>query len=884
MLPPLINIAPFRDAIENNRLILTANQRLAAQIQQAWGKSIYDKAQVWKAPRVMSLEHWLSFCWNELVDKNHTLVRGCAQVGRLQNLFYWEKAIAQHQNDADQSFATMANDCFDLLQRWKIEIDQVDEQSSAIYKFKQWAKTYQSLLDKNKLITTASTWRLVGEAFKQHVFATEPNIYLYGFQSIPPLQQWVMDHATSEVIEIEARGNSASVSKVECPEPTAELETAAKWAAQQLLKDPNQHIGLVVPDLNNRVLEVARIINEALASNNCSTAVNISAGVKLAETPILQSALALLEMTEFQLPIAQWLDILNSPYSHFNHLPIQFRVDCELEIRTSKKHEIGLDRFIHIIRGQQANLADSDSLQPQLQPLYDIQQLIRQSSSSEQSFIKWAEFFNQYTTMLGWPGIKQPSSLQYQQIQYWEKLLGLLVELDNLGIEVDRSKALGFLQKLANEQLFHPQTGDAPLQILGLLEAVGLQFDQLWITGMDNTNFPASGSMDPVLSASYQRRFNMPFSVPENELKIAQNLLSGFAINSKNLILSYPLTDGNTPLDQSPLIKQFNLHNLHVTENENLPVWLNQSYLCDLQIDMGYSFNAEKEPIRGGSSILKNQSCCPFNAFAIHRLWAKALEQPTLGLEAMDRGSIVHEILYRLWNQWEKSTVFCALSEQQLSNQLSATIDDVLTEQAPKSPILLGDNFRQLEKQRLTKIIKQWLEIERQRPPFEVKQTEQKKQLSFGELNISLIMDRMDTVNNETLVIDYKTGTVKDNVWQGDRPIDPQLPLYILASNPQPTGCAFALLKGNEQKYIGISKDPIVDGVKASENWQQQVEYWRLSIENLAQEFVEGKAILHCFNKDQFNYQTDLIPLNRWNEQQDVERLKEAKKVKYATE
>ena len=879
MLPSLINIAPFQDAIGNNQLILTANQRLAAQIQQAWGTSINNKTQVWKAPRVMSLEHWLNFCWNELLDQNHQLVNGCAQIGRQQNHFYWEQAIAKHDDSLDQSFATMANDCFNLIQRWNIEIEQVDDQTTAFYKFKQWAKSYQSLLGKNNLLTIASSWRLVGEAFKQQVFATESKIYLYGFQSIPPLQQWVMDQATTEVIVIESTGDFASVSKVECPEPAVELKTAAKWAAQQLLKDPNQRIGIVVPDLNNRVLEVARVINEALAANHCSTAVNISAGVKLAETPILQFALALLEMTEFQLPVAEWLGILNSPYSHFNHLPIQFRVDCELEIRKTKKHEIGLDRFIQIIRGQQANLADPDSLQPQLQPLYDVQQLIRQSSSSEQTFIQWAELFNQYITKLGWPGIKQPNSLQYQQIQYWQKLLGLLVELDNLGIEINRSKALGYLQKLANEQLFHPQTGDAPLQVLGLLEAVGLQFDQLWITGMDNTNFPASGSMNPVLSASYQRRYKMPFSVPENELKIAKNLLSGYAINSKNLILSYPLSDGNTPLDQSPLIKQFNQQNKQDTENKDLPAWLNQAYLCDLQMDMGYPFSAEKEPIRGGSSILKNQSSCPFNAFAIHRLWAKALEQPAVGLEAMDRGSIVHEILYRLWNQWKKSTVLCALSDQQLSKQISSTIDDVLTEQAPKSPILLGDKFRQLEKHRLTKIINQWLEIERQRQPFEVQQTEQKKQLSFGELHISLVMDRMDTVDNETLVIDYKTGSVKANIWLGDRPVDPQLPLYILASNPQPTGCAFALLKGNEQKYIGISKDQIVDGVKAAENWQQQVEHWRQSIENLAQEFVEGKAILHCFNKDQFNYQTDLIPINRWNEQQDIERLKEAKKV-----
>lgn len=880
MLPPLINIAPFRDAIEKNQLILTANQRLAAQIQQAWGRSISAKNQVWKTPRVMSLEHWLSFCWNELVDQNHDLVNGYAQIGRLQNIFYWEQAIAKQDDGLDQSFATMANDCFELCQRWNIEADQIDDQSTAVNKFKRWAKTYQSILDKKQLLTSPSTWSKVAEGFAQHGLNTENSIYLYGFQSIPPLQQRVLEAATSDIIPIEVMGESASISKYECPEPKVELEIAAKWAAQQLLNDPNQRIGLIIPDLNNRVSETARLINEALAANNCSTAVNISAGVKLSETPLLQSALSLLEMTQYKLPIAHWLRIVNSPYWHFNHLPIQFKVDCELQLRETKKYDLSLDKFTQIIRAQQSKLDDQDSIQLQLQPLYDVQQLIRQTAKAKKTFAQWAEFFKQFTAQLGWPGLKQPNSLQYQQIQYWEKLLGFFSELDNLAIDISRSKALSYLQKLANEHLFHPQTGDAPLQVLGILEAVGLQFDQLWITGMHSDNFPASGSINPVLSASYQRQHKMPFSVPEKELNIAKTLLSNFAINSNQLYVSYPITDGKTPLEQSPLICHYEQQNLHtIVGDMALHNWLDQPYSCDINIDAGHPYSAPKEPIRGGSSILKNQSTCPFNAFAIHRLWAKEFEQPAIGLEAIDRGSIVHEILYRLWNQWQSSKVFLALNKQQLNDQLSTTIDTVLIEQATKNPILLGDNFKQLEKQRLCKLIHQWLEIERQRPPFEVKETEQKKQLSLGELSISLIMDRLDTVEDETLVIDYKTGSVKSDVWLGDRPEDPQLPLYILASNPQPQGCAFASLKGNEQKFIGISNNHIIKGIKVADNWDLQLQDWQQSIDNLAQEFIQGKALLHSYNTAQFNFQAELLPLNRWHEQQDIKRLTEAKKV-----
>ena len=84
MLSPLINIAPFRDAIAKNQLILTANQRLAMQIKQAWGQlSLEQNNPVWRSPRVMSFDHWLQFLWNELQDQNHPLVSQLSILGTI---------------------------------------------------------------------------------------------------------------------------------------------------------------------------------------------------------------------------------------------------------------------------------------------------------------------------------------------------------------------------------------------------------------------------------------------------------------------------------------------------------------------------------------------------------------------------------------------------------------------------------------------------------------------------------------------------------------------------------------------------------------------------------------------------------------------------------
>mgnify|MGYP000055611389 FL=1 len=153
MLSPLINIAPFRDAIAENQLILTANQRLAMQIKQAWGQLSQDQnTPVWRSPRVMSIEHWLMFLWDELKDQNHPLVSQLSIVGNMQNQYYWEKALTQGQSDLtlDLSFASMAANCHDLLQRWTLNYNEITESSSSLDKFKHWATQYQNLLNKNK--------------------------------------------------------------------------------------------------------------------------------------------------------------------------------------------------------------------------------------------------------------------------------------------------------------------------------------------------------------------------------------------------------------------------------------------------------------------------------------------------------------------------------------------------------------------------------------------------------------------------------------------------------------------------------------------------------------------------------------------------------------
>ncbi len=61
-------------------------------------------------------------------------------------------------------------------------------------------------------------------------------------------------------------------------------------------------------------------------------------------------------------------------------------------------------------------------------------------------------------------------------------------------------------------------------------------------------------------------------------------------------------------------------------------------------------------PLRGGAAILQNQAACPFRAFAVHRLSAKAIESPHDGFDYRERGQLVHDTLAAFWTSLSEPT------------------------------------------------------------------------------------------------------------------------------------------------------------------------------------------------------------------------------------
>jgi len=258
---------------------------------------------------------------------------------------------------------------------------------------------------------------------------------------------------------------------------------------------------------------------------------------------------------------------------------------------------------------------------------------------------------------------------------------------------------------------------------------------------------------------------------------------------------------------------------------------------------------AIKNKLKFSSSLLHDQSACPFRAFAKHRLHADILEDPDDILDAAGRGSLIHRVLEYLWRELKTSDNLQSLSETKLDDIVSSIVAEAIENNKSKKPETFKPWFIHLEKIRLRDLLKEWLKIESNRSEFEILEREEKKIVTFRGIEFHLRVDRIDKLADDSyLIIDYKSGKATKNNWEKDRPKEPQLPLYAITSEYSLSGLAYAILKSGELRFDGFAEDdnifPEQTKVKVC-SMKDRLDDWENILGNLTDEFVKGVAVVN---------------------------------------
>src|SRR6266850_1479909 len=449
---------------------------------------------------------------------------------------------------------------------------------------------------------------------------------------------------------------------------------------------------------------------------------------------------------------------------------------------------------------------------------------------------EWARHFSALLDAAGFPGERTLDSDEFQTRAKWHEMLGELAKLERIADKMSFNSAFATLNRLCADTLFQPETPDAPIQILGVLEAQGQRFDCLWVAGLTDVTWPRDAHPNPFIPLALQKKAGIPQASAETSLAYDRRITDEWKAAAAEVVFSHPTKDEDRDLAPPPLTAAIAEAPIAVPDYPRYRDLVFAARKLETFEDWrAPRVTAGKQ--RGGTRVLADQAMCPFRAFARWRLGAEEMEEPSSGLDARDRGKLMHALMREIWTR--------VRSHSNLDKDLSTVIAQAAAT-AVKEMGLEG-RFAELERERLARLAREWLEVESKRAPFEVLHLEEERELSVAGMQFKSRIDRMDKLLDEKgghVLIDYKTGGMMNpRHWQGPRPDDPQLPLYAVAAPQELAAVAFAKLRAGEMRFMGWSRaEHLLPKVEIYRDWPKLLAQWKADAEALGSAFVAGDA------------------------------------------
>lgn len=849
-------------AIAQGALVVTPNRRLARVLQRAFDAARQAAGRcAWLTPTILPYPAWLQTLWHTVHDDaaptDAPLLLTPAQAAQL-----WRGVVdAEGPMLLDpHGAATLAAEAWSLAHEWGSGAESwrawrapADESNDAAV-FARWAEAYLGQLRRAGAHDLAQVPDVLS-ARAGSMAARSGATILAGFTELSPQQHRLcaaLVEAGADVRRIDTLPERvAAATRTLAASPRDEVAAALDWARERVRRRPDARIGIVVEDLAARRDEVVALAVDLL----CPGAIlpgapsqplpfEISLGIPLASHSLVVAALDLITLGETRLAAGAAALLLRSPYLAEADRQWAARARSERDWLQSGRQDVALGDAIAALESGAPELAvrwrNGRAALPRL------------ASASPR---EWVDAWRSWLIAAGWPGSRPLDSGEYQAREAWERTLGEFASLGAVAPRLTPARALDALRALANETVFQPEGGGAPIQILGLLEASGLAFDALWVAGLAAEHWPNAPRPNPLLPISWQRERNLPRASASRELAYAQMLTARFAHAAAEVVFSSAASADDHELSPSALILDYPQR----AASNVAPTWARSmacSALLEAVADERAPSLAAGSIAPGGSRIVAAQSDCPFQAVARHRLDAEPWPVPRVGLSPQERGSLVHSALKAFWSVVPGRAALLAFPAAELAARIEAAVERALAERTRERSRSLPALVRSGEAHRLAALLDAWLALERERPDFAVGKLEAPQALQLGGLTFRLRLDRVDALASGGLaILDYKTGRVeRPTQWFAERPRASQLGLYTLAQRAAqpdlavrvvayvqlaPGSVAVAGLAADEHVWPGLVP-PAAVGPCA--DWPALEAWWGRRLGALAREIAQGHA------------------------------------------
>jgi len=863
----------YSEQVAQGAVLLTVNQRLArSHLTQFERWQCQQGNAWWETPGILPLRSWMGALHTQAI------AHGISPLTVLPDLLQqrtWKQCIEQDAAlellDVDAA-ARDARRAWDIACVWHCFPPKDDYLPRDQYAWQRWSTRYRSLLAKEQWTDTSMLADHLGTLISDGKLNNllPETIILDGFLQLPPQIETLMSAlvAAGKQVSRSIPEPNAVVHSISYADDAQEMLAIATDMRREIERDPNQSLGLVVPDLQNKRAAVLRAFDRVFFPmlspreiTESGRPYDLSIGLPLADTAVVHSALSVLELSVSSLASSELSALLLSPYLEAAASESRRREMMDRRLREERVRSLDLQEFA------QQMYSGSKLSNP-------LKRLLRTRKLAATTLSDWASRYSEWLKAFGWPG-KGMESEEYQAVSSWIECLDNLQLLDD-GENVSAHDAFRMIQRLAREQIFQLETPATPVRIMGRLESHGIAFDCLWLAGLDTEQWPATGSPTPFLPIARQKSAGVPDASAAARLALAELEFTQWCSQAPLVIASHALNRDGNELEAAhvPTVScseenqkkvAARLKQLHANVSVVDPVSIIRSSLSleSVQDSHGPAL-ADGSDVRGGARLFENQALCPFRAFALHRLLIRPLEEAGLGLDPRQHGTLLHHVLELFWKEIRTHDDMIALEPDRLQEKILAAIDEAIV--ANKVPKALCE----LERLRLQELITEWLlQCEAPRQAFEVVSLEERQAIEHGGIRMNVMLDRIDRIDGSLVVVDYKTGTSnKVSTWADTRIVNPQLPLYVL-TNDEIKGVSFAQVARNQCGFKGVaSDDAMLPKVKTTvnksrggqattrklEDWSDWRAHWQESLDAIANEVQSGlatvtpmkTACLHC--------------------------------------
>jgi probable DNA repair protein len=837
-------------AIETGHTLLAPNTELAAALFAAVERGHQAAGRdVWPTPRVRDFGSWLreQHAARQLRDATSARL-----LGEIDERELWRTVIDSGDfggNVPEPAGAVhAARRARRTLYEYGIPVRAVAEHGAAgeeAQAFLDWNRRFD---ERCRELNCISADELLGHAASP----APPLLWIESPIWRPMARHWLQRHgrmleAPTNILRRAFRRGAAS--------PAAELAAVADWALVNLRASERFRAWICIPDLHRRRAEVVDAFDAALAparfglsDHSDAAPYAVAGGTPLSEFAPVRAALDTLDASLGRVPFERFSALLRSPALQASEAEAGAAARLDVLLRKRGPSDADLREWLRL--AERIAAARNVGAVAALARLQDVLRTLEEVRGT-QPLSRWAAVWIRSFDLGPWVLRQRWSSTEYQAGERFRELLAALATADTFFGTHTRSSAQSILRRAAHETAFQVQTGVPSIWVSGQLIDPWLNYDGLWVSGCNEERWPPPVDPIPLLPVRLQREFGVVPAAAESQLQFALELQSRWAARAGECVFSYadpgdgrsaspspllPTAAAGPPSGSSPALPQPHWHALQ----------LSAPPLERLTDELAPPFAGDERT--HGVATLRAQSRCAFRGFAESRLDADHLERPVPGFNERERGELIHHALEHIWAALHDSAALASITRNEEDRLLAESIARALTQASlVRDP---GLRWRNRERDRMHGVLRKWLDAERQRLPFEVERLEQGVHVArHAGLEFKVRIDRMDRLaDGARVLIDYKTGQAAAD-WRGERPDNPQLPIYALLQPEGLVAVAYGRVNAAECGFIAEAERAAIfrprgrrSPLEGRPDFASLIGVWSQRIESLATDFAAGRA------------------------------------------